>query len=1855
MSKQLKQIWIIVLVITMAFSHLHVNRAYAKETEENSSGKEIELTITDVDPSAISVPKLGTIEDGTDVESGQFKADDIVRVSIFLDKPPVLKAGYSATKLSANQNAMAYKIQLVNYQNDIQKAIENRIGAKLDVNCNLTITLNAISTNVRYGDIDTIRSIKGVTCVQLENYYEPCSTDWTDAGYIHNTAASSQYLTGASDLWDAGYTGAGMRIAIIDTGIDVNHEAFSEEMFNYSIDELESQTGNEYDLFEKAEVDKFAESIGKDDKGNDIFILHSADKFEYINRKIPYACNYVHFGGDISHFGVDQGNHGSHVAGIAASNKYVRDKDGNIVKSIEENLAIGMAPDAQLLIMKVFDNGSASESSIAEALEDAILLDCDACNISIGELRVISTYNSEYQKVIQEIADGSYYDGGMVVSISGGNYSNFISRVNTFHNNKTVLLEDTHMETGGMPGTSINAFTVANAENVRFADDEWYKINGFDARNESYDTVLWVDDTLYIPYKSRVYDDGEDNLYDLGEKEYVYMECRGDVDNVETVNNYVSLQNKVLIINDGSAESDKLTRIERIQNLIPYDPVAVIIVVNGVTKHITEYNAVIPGLEVDFPIAFTYGRFFKDPFYDNENAFFDFDAESTLDVIVYGSLIANKKGSVPLDKTRDDVAISATSSWGGAGSLVLKPDITAPGTYIFSVFGARQEGDPEDRYVSLNGTSMAAPHIAGLSTILAQYLDDHNISIEGYTRRALIQSLLMSTATPMKNPATSTYYPVVQQGAGLVDANMAMKSNSIIMMENNPDSITELNGSARDGKVKIELGEQNPLENEYHYSFRIYNISDNDLYFTAPTTDVFTQGYYYSDKYISDKPYVSLNTVSAGNQTRYSWKPSGNHYSIENFVPKNGYADVTIYFDFSVDLDIYTSGAYIEGFTKLTEITADNVTHSIPIYGFYGDYKKANMFDGESYIETLYGTDRFSYRSKPDTDNVSNYLTVKYPFDNDFVKYAGNPYAVEEQFPYERLAFNENTILENFNYTLIRPATSVGVALSKIDPETQKATVIWDMMSEYLFKGLPLTFEQYFRLEEVPESLCNGFRFAKQIKVLNLDPLKKYRIGLYAATEYDAMKYNLYDAKNVNDFTSLESATFTEQSFANYINKEAYGENSCIYYDFVIDNEQPIIESATIELIDDKAILHVTAYDNNNLAYLALYEDIKGEPLQSVVPKTAEYKWDIDITELYNTDQSIFVFAGDYAANEQLAVLRNDVDLFATFVDEDNKAGMMKFNPSTSEFAGIHYFDLSENKKIKSAYTAFRDGIITSYIPVFDESEKSLSVYTLDIETFDLVDEKPIYYYSETDDNKNLTFMPSSYFDYCSDRYSYIYFTDTSGVMVTEYETDYYFDCFDYEYVFDQECMIKAAAIDDFGGVHEDKMPEYMQVFHYYALLDNGEIWELKRDDNIFFSYGLNSGSYWNYIMDTNLDFGDGINANLLKYGDCLYLSRSNNGKTDLYCIFPKIGSIDCIGSVDIEITGLFMPMDVPGLQRLYDINHDSEFNGEDADAILQKALLFVASSSYNSTENEDEGYIPNQTDIDNDVSTTSHDAYCLLKNLANAEKLDGLWQNVINNENRKVSAGMKTNAAIGQCKAVKDYLSGNSLEEKTAELPERSAMIIPEGFNETDLEMKLDTDAVNALVTYDFDGEYVKFERLDANIEHVQYYIKETNPNKVYIAFASADPLEAGTVIANLHLSVKKCCNVSVNTKIEQLDDNIYYNRDKTIDIEKTHNWEFCKIEWNTFNSEPEAYVLYRCKDCHTYSGYIRVETTRKVERFWTIYTALLTKTESWDGEEHVSTYKVRNIIPPIPDHGWEKKKVFIDPTPIFTIIEKP
>ncbi|MGW8883910.1 S8 family serine peptidase [Streptomyces sp. NPDC055749] len=103
------------------------------------------------------------------------------------------------------------------------------------------------------------------------------------------------------------------------------------------------------------------------------------------------------------------------------------------------------------------------------------------------------------------------------------------------------------------------------------------------------------------------------------------------------------------------------------------------------------------------------------------------------------------------------------SAWGPGGELEFKPDIAAPGGYILSAMPKSMGW-----YGVSSGTSMASPHIAGVTALLLQ----RNPDLSPHE----IQSILQNTATPLRmtgDPARGAQ-PVAQQGAGRVDAVAAV-------------------------------------------------------------------------------------------------------------------------------------------------------------------------------------------------------------------------------------------------------------------------------------------------------------------------------------------------------------------------------------------------------------------------------------------------------------------------------------------------------------------------------------------------------------------------------------------------------------------------------------------------------------------------------------------------------------------------------------------------------------------------------------------------------------------------------------------------------------------------------------------------------------------------------------------------------------------------------------------------------------------------------------------------------------------------------------------------------------------------
>ena len=93
------------------------------------------------------------------------------------------------------------------------------------------------------------------------------------------------------------------------------------------------------------------------------------------------------------------------------------------------------------------------------------------------------------------------------------------------------------------------------------------------------------------------------------------------------------------------------------------------------------------------------------------------------------------------------------------GEDVLKPDITAPGVAILAATNNPQGSDPTWGFLS--GTSMAAPHIAGLAAL---YLGVHPTATPSE-----IKSAMMTTAYDTKDANGATFTDPFSQGAGHVN------------------------------------------------------------------------------------------------------------------------------------------------------------------------------------------------------------------------------------------------------------------------------------------------------------------------------------------------------------------------------------------------------------------------------------------------------------------------------------------------------------------------------------------------------------------------------------------------------------------------------------------------------------------------------------------------------------------------------------------------------------------------------------------------------------------------------------------------------------------------------------------------------------------------------------------------------------------------------------------------------------------------------------------------------------------------------------------------------------------------------
>jgi lactocepin len=136
-------------------------------------------------------------------------------------------------------------------------------------------------------------------------------------------AYTSSAMIGSGNLWNSGYTGAGTRIAIVDTGTETDHQSFDNGAYLHALAENAKAKGMSLESY-MASLDL----LDADDIAAVLDKLHAAQRMPGVTakqlsgpEKLPYGFNYVDSTLNIVHDYDQQGEHGSHVAGISAANR----------------------------------------------------------------------------------------------------------------------------------------------------------------------------------------------------------------------------------------------------------------------------------------------------------------------------------------------------------------------------------------------------------------------------------------------------------------------------------------------------------------------------------------------------------------------------------------------------------------------------------------------------------------------------------------------------------------------------------------------------------------------------------------------------------------------------------------------------------------------------------------------------------------------------------------------------------------------------------------------------------------------------------------------------------------------------------------------------------------------------------------------------------------------------------------------------------------------------------------------------------------------------------------------------------------------------------------------------------------------------------------------------------------------------------------------------------------------------------------------------------------------------------------------------------------------------------------------
>ncbi|MCA1032107.1 S8 family serine peptidase [Bacillus timonensis] len=199
--------------------------------------------------------------------------------------------------------------------------------------------------------------------------------------------------------------------------------------------------------------------------------------------------------------------------------------------------------------------------------------------------------------------------------------------------------------------------------------------------------------------------------------------------------------------------------------------------------------------------------------FNNEQGNFEGSLEVELDIPVVSiskedgtwllQKIVEKNGKIrTLSKQQQDLVASFSSRGPVTETWEIKPDVVAPGVAIDSTV--------PNGYMSMQGTSMAAPHVAGACALIKQ--------VHPTWTPTQIKAALMNTAKKLTDEDGITYN-TNEQGAGRIQIEEAIHTETLIYPSSLPFGLVFHQQARTKREVKVEV--ENIGRKEKKFSFEI--------------------------------------------------------------------------------------------------------------------------------------------------------------------------------------------------------------------------------------------------------------------------------------------------------------------------------------------------------------------------------------------------------------------------------------------------------------------------------------------------------------------------------------------------------------------------------------------------------------------------------------------------------------------------------------------------------------------------------------------------------------------------------------------------------------------------------------------------------------------------------------------------------------------------------------------------------------------------------------------------------------------------------------------------------------------------